>query len=151
MSTKIKLEYPYSEKWKTGYLVTNKENRKTLILFNTNKDRSSTQYARYLISVKLGRFLTNEETVDHIDNDKTNDSLDNLQVLTGKENRQKSSKKPNINLICPVCNIKFSKSLTELRGRKEKAAKGELSCSRSCGNKFANIKKLNDNLCVTNT
>lgn len=75
---KIDLKYPYSEKWKFGYIVTNSENRKTLILYNNCSDRTSTQYARYLLTIKLKRFLTEEETVDHIDGDKINDSLNNL-------------------------------------------------------------------------
>lgn len=34
---KIKLEYPYSEDWDHGYVVVNKEHRKTVILVNKNK------------------------------------------------------------------------------------------------------------------
>ena len=78
MSTRIELEYPYNERWRKGYIVTNPEGRKTLILFNNKDDRSSTQYARYLLAVKLGRFLAPEETVDHIDGNKNN----NKQYLT---------------------------------------------------------------------
>lgn len=87
---KIILEYPYTSVWKSGYLVTNRENRKNVILFNSDKDRSTTSYARYLMSVKLKRFLTSDEQVDHIDNDKTNDDINNLQVLSVKENQQKA-------------------------------------------------------------
>lgn len=42
MSGKIDLEFPYNEIWKSGYVVTNKENRKTLLLVNDKNDRSST-------------------------------------------------------------------------------------------------------------
>lgn len=88
---KIKLEYPYNTQWKIGYVVINKDNRRTLLLAN-GKQRSSTQYARYLLAVKLGRFLTQTETVDHIDGDKTNDDINNLQILSRKENIRKSQK-----------------------------------------------------------
>lgn len=118
MSTKIELEYPYSEHWKSGYLVTNKENRKTVILVNNVTDRSSTQYARYFLAVKSKRFLTEEETVDHVDNDKTNDDLDNLQILSRKENIIKACKQPDVELTCPICDTIFYKSLTHLRGKK---------------------------------
>ena len=50
---KLILEEPYKSIWKHGYIVTNKENRKTVILFNSKEDRTSTQYARYLMSVNL--------------------------------------------------------------------------------------------------
>ena len=74
-NAEIKLEYPYSEIWKKGYIVVNPEGRRTLILFNSSDDRTSTQYARYLLAVKLGRFLNDDEQVDHKDNDKTNDNI----------------------------------------------------------------------------
>lgn len=53
---KVKLEYPYNTQWKQGYVVINRDNRRTLLLINGEK-RSCTQYARYLLAVKLGRFL----------------------------------------------------------------------------------------------
>lgn len=87
----IILETPYKEKWKQGYLVTNKENRKHVVLFNTNKNRTTTSYARYLMSVKLGYEVPKEFEVDHIDNNKTNDSLDNLQLLSPQANRSKQA------------------------------------------------------------
>lgn len=87
---RIELEKPYSDRWRHGYVVTNPENRKTLILFNSDEDRSSTQYARYLKAVSIGRFLSDDETVDHIDEDKTNDDIDNLGILTRAENIEKS-------------------------------------------------------------
>lgn len=89
---KIKLEFPYNERWKSGYLVTNREERKTLILFNDQTDRSSTQYARYLLAISLGRYLTGDETVDHIDGNRKNDNIDNLQILSKSENVRKSLK-----------------------------------------------------------
>ena len=90
MTTKIQLQPPYSERWSNGYLVTNTENRKTLILYNSPQDRSSCQYARYLLATLLGRYLDDSEQVDHIDNDKTNDSPDNLAIITQKDNLAKA-------------------------------------------------------------
>jgi hypothetical protein len=48
------------------------------------------QYAKVLLELKLGRRLSQGETVDHKDEDKTNDTPDNLQVLTLSENAKKS-------------------------------------------------------------
>lgn len=141
MSTKINLEYPYNKRWKSGYIVINKENRRTLILVNNEKDRTSTQYARYLLAVKLKRFLTEDETVDHIDEDKTNDSIDNLQILSRKENSIKSCKKPDVKLVCPVCEIVFYRSLTQISGKKDRAKSNMIACSRSCGGKLGHITK----------
>ena len=86
---KIKLENPYKERYKFGYVVMNRENRKHIILYNSNKDRTTTSLARYLMSVKLGYLVPETYEVDHKDNDKTNDSIDNLQLLTQTENKIK--------------------------------------------------------------
>lgn len=86
---KLELEEPFASSWKRGYLQKNREGRTIVCLFNSNKDRTTIAYARYLMSVKLGRLLEATEEVDHIDNDKSNDSIENLQLLSGAENRQK--------------------------------------------------------------
>ena len=131
---KIQLEYHYSQDWNKGYLVTNSENRRTVILFNNSKHRSSVSYARYLMSIILKRYLTKEEHVDHIDNDKTNDILTNLQILTPKENNRKSFLKGEtlVNFICPICKKEFK--LTARQSHKK-----EPCCSRQCGYKKISI------------
>ncbi len=88
---KLELEEPFKSRWQRGYLVTNSENRKNVVLYNSEADRSSISYARYLLSVKHGRFLTSNEEVDHIDDDKTNDDFSNLQLLTQEQNRIKEN------------------------------------------------------------
>lgn len=136
---KIVLEFPYNEKYRLGYLVTNSENRKNIILFNSNKDRSTVSYARYLMAVKEGRFLTSSEQVDHINEDKTDDRIENLQILSPIENNRKHriSKgtlgETKIKFSCPVCkNIFF---LTARQSHKPNPA-----CSRKCGYKKAKLK-----------
>lgn len=146
MSTKINLAYPYNKRWASGYVVTSRDNRKTLILVNNESDRTSTQYARYLLAVKLGRFLTNEETVDHIDEDKTNDDINNLQILSMADNIRKSHKQPDMELICPICNTKFYRALTQLRSKKNRARLNMIACSRVCGGKLSHISKDFNNL-----
>ena len=134
-NVEIKLEKPYSSLWSKGYVVINPEGRETLILYNSHKDRSSTQYARYLLSVSLGRFLEKEEHVDHIDGEKTNNSLSNLQILSLEENNRKTHKKPNVTLNCPVCKVVFKRTRTQLRGRLHKVENHEICCSRGCGSR----------------
>jgi transcription initiation factor IIE alpha subunit len=105
---KIELEEPYKSRWKKGYLVTNPEQRKTVILYNNSKDRSSVSYARYLMSCSQSRFLEREEQVDHINNIKTEDHLDNLQILSPIENVRKSLLGQTLlDFICPVCKKHF--------------------------------------------
>lgn len=139
MSTRIELEYPYNERWRKGYVVTNPEGRKTLILFNSEKDRSSTQYARYLMAVKLGRFLTSEETVDHIDGDRRNNSIDNLQILSLAENIRKTFKKEDYHCVCPICGKEFNIPRQSVRNDESRTRilSGKRCCSRECGRRSA--------------
>lgn len=89
---KIKLKDPYAKKYKAGYVVVNPENRRNLILVDNFGRLTTVSYARYLMAVKLGRFLTVDEFVDHKDEDKTNDTLRNLQILTRAENIAKQNR-----------------------------------------------------------
>lgn len=139
----IELEEPFRSKWKKGYLVINKENRRNVCLVNSHKDRTTVSYARYLMSVKLGRFLSNEEHVDHIDNDKTNDSIENLQILTQRENSDKYSKIiPRLDRVvykCPACNKVFD--VRHGNSHLVNSKKYELkTCSRKCSNSLTKLK-----------
>ena len=135
MSTEIDLQFPYNTIWRKGYLNINSEGRKTITLFNSSSDRSSVQYARYLLAVNLGRFLTDNEEADHIDEDKTNDDISNLQVLSCIEHRQKNVVK--LQGTCYICGCLFERTKTQLRPRikQEYLIKGLLTCSRACGYK----------------
>jgi hypothetical protein len=129
---KIELEYPYNQDWKSGYLVVNPEGRKTVILFNSDKNRSSTAYARYLLAVKEGRYLTENEQADHKDTDKTNDSIDNLQILSVEEHKEKTifefSGKTYIDFICETCNNPFKREIRQVKTYTK-------YCSRECSYK----------------
>lgn len=90
---KIELDLPYKKDWRFGYIQTNPEGRKTVILYNNKTSRSSVSFARYQMAVFIGEYIHPQLHVDHIDNDKTNDSLLNLQLLTLKENNTKQGLK----------------------------------------------------------
>lgn len=85
----IQLRPPFNLKWKKGYLVVNPENRKNIILYNSQTNRTTISYARYLYSVYLGYEVPAEFEVDHKNNDKTDDRIDNYQLLTQEQNRLK--------------------------------------------------------------
>jgi hypothetical protein len=138
MSTKFDLESPYDSKWRYGYIVTNRENRKHVCLVG-GEPRSTTSYARYLLSTALGRVLESWEQVDHIDHDKTNDVLENLQILTVRDNSRKEAKhkgKLVAEITCPSCANVFVKrtGITQAVN----CYKGRVTCcSRTCRNEFA--------------
>lgn len=128
---KMQLDYPFSEEFKAGYLGINSEPRRVLSLIRYDGSRTSVSYARYLMSVKLGRFLNPEEHVDHINNNPMDDYIENLQILSHAENNRKGRKRTMIQLICPICNSQFER---EARQVNHKIAAGKnLTCSRKCG------------------
>jgi len=135
---KINLEEPFRKDYVAGYIVVNNENRRMVFLKDNNNTRSTTSYARYLMSVKLNRYLLKEEQVDHIDGDKTNDIIENLQILSVAENNRKSKIETNstlkmVEMCCPMCKNLFTKkhSNTHL------AKKGKFTtCSKECLHSF---------------
>ena len=143
---KIDLEYPYSAEYQAGYIYVNNEARRCVTLKDSHGATTGTTYARYLMAVKLGRFLTDQEEVDHIDNNKTNDDPNNLQILTPEQNREKqrlhyiNNVQQKFDLACPYCGKDFT--LTE-RDMGEKFYKhytnngsGLIFCSNSCKAKY---------------
>ncbi|HAY3553759.1 HNH endonuclease [Elizabethkingia meningoseptica] len=143
---KIKLDFPFNSYYKSGYLAINKEPRRILTLYKMDGTLTSISYARYLMSIHLGRFLLKNEYVDHIDNCKLNDVIENLQILTPRENNIKKLKhlglesKP-ISLVCPICKQEFTKArkqlITKLNNGKNP------TCSKKCGGKQSYLTKTN--------
>lgn len=135
-NTKIELQYPYCDDFKAGYLNINKEPRRTVLLVRNDNTKTSTSYARYLMSINLNRYLQENEHVDHIDNNKLNDSIENLQILSLEENNTKRNEFYNIKetvhkLICPICNIIFERS--SQKAYKAMHLNKKQCCSRKCG------------------
>ena len=136
---RIQAEYPYDDYYL--YKVHHKkENRNYAILIpideNKNLHRTTLSYARYLMSVKLQRFLLPEEQIDHIDNDKTNDSIENLQILTKKQNNVKEALRHNKKVLvykCPNCGKIFYR---EYKNRNVYKNYKTICCSRRCSGKF---------------
>lgn len=137
---KLELDIPFKEEFKAGYLNMNKEPRRVVLLVRKDNTKTSTSYARYLMSCKLGRRLRRDEHVDHIDHDPLNDVIDNLQILSPAKNNKKKNKHLSISrtmmtLSCPICGNEFTR---EARQLKIKIKNGKTpTCSRSCGGKMS--------------
>lgn len=136
----IELQEPFKSKWSKGYLVVNPENRRNVILFNSDSDRTTVSYARYLMGIKLGYEVPDHLEVDHIDNDKTNDDINNLQLLTPEQNRLKQEyhftmNQVNLGFHCAYCDTPFILPEREVKERIRTG--GELAfCSRKCGSLY---------------
>jgi len=140
---RIEIQAPYNEKYSHGYTRINEEKRNKLYLVKHGETSpgSSTAYARYLMSVSLGRWLTANENVDHKDEDPTNDAIDNLQLLTRSENSIKHcllNPGEMMTLICPECNLEFTKRAHQLKYKLKQGK--QPCCSRTCGGKHSHKK-----------
>jgi len=71
---------PYSRIWKKGYLVTKKDGKQIVVLYNSNKERSTVSYPRYLMTNKLNRFLLDTEVSEHINKRNPINVIENLQI-----------------------------------------------------------------------
>ena len=136
-SKKCIAEYPY-ENYYIYITYHKKENRRYACLIRIdNGERMTISYARYLMSIKLRRFLYDSEEVDHIDGDSMHDSIDNLQLLSKSEHHIKTSKSKRFlygKIVCPVCKKVFIRLASKM-----KSIKNDTSlefCSKSCASKF---------------
>lgn len=135
---RVQAEYPFENYW-LYVIFHKKEGRKqaNLILKSDTKVRTTLSYARYKMSIHLGRLLTQNEHVDHINNDKSNDDLNNLQVLTPEENALKaqelyrSKHEVVLELICPACDSTFNYSARNYRFHTKNGRKN-FYCCRAC-------------------
>lgn len=117
---------------------TRKDGRKHVILID-NKKRRTVSYPRYLMEQKLGRTLTDDETVDHIDGDFTNDDPSNLRVISRKINALIGAKRlKSQTFACPMCGTKFTKSGRALSDAITNAKRGKAGpfCSRRCQGRY---------------
>lgn len=143
-STKIELEEPFKSLWRLGYLVTNKEPRRNVILFNSHKDRTTISYARYLMSVHLGEFLDESLVVDHVNGDKLDDRIENYQLLTVAENnlkrfQQNAATRAMVEMKCGACGCIFTKP----KNQSHLIIKNKNTdyCSKECGYKSKYLKE----------
>ena len=140
----LELQEPFKSVWRKGYLRVAADGRRYLDLVNSNTDRTTTSYARYLMSVKIGQFIPEGYEVDHRDDDRTNDVIDNLQIVTAEYNRLKehyryvTNEQAHYGLYCAYCHIPFL--LTEREVKARLAKKVELAfCSRQCAGYYHSV------------
>jgi len=104
-------------------------------------------YAKYLMSVHLGRVMLRDETVDHVNGDKLDDRLENFQILSAKANREKyvaDNPAELVHLTCKKCGLAFVRSKSH--AYKHTHLGKPSYCSRSCsGNvNMGSYKSLSD-------
>lgn len=137
---KIELEYPFVNDWRLGYLRTSRDGRKRVDLYNSDTERTTISYARYLMSCHIGRYLTEDEEVDHVDRDRTNDELSNLQILSVEDHRKKSTAEATTGRTMVMITCAYCGKASEKEKRNVKYANS--FCNRSCAGKYNGFKSI---------
>src|ERR1700677_1004454 len=101
-------------------------------------------FARYTLSIKLGRELAADEEADHEDGNKLNDAPENLNPLTRLSNQRKAVHERGVTaqvveMICPECNLPFQGQMRTVRSRRK--AGHNLFCSQTCSGKHSVRKR----------
>ena len=117
-----------------GPYLSRKQKRRFIKLMQGSRHHKTMSYARYLMSVYLGRELLDVEEVDHLNGDGLDDRIENYEVVTHTENMRRASKGPVlVTLTCPHCGQGFTKERRQTHLGKGANYKGSPTCcSRSC-------------------
>ncbi len=101
------------------------------------KTQKVTSYPRYLMEIKLGRSLKDDEEVHHIDGNPSNNDISNLKVLRhGEHQRIHSTKYKDKICICAYCGKEFIwTSISQRRHYSNKRRRVNMTgpfCSKRC-------------------
>lgn len=115
------------------------DGRKHLIVITANGKKTTLSYPKYLMEVKLQRYLSKDETVDHINRDKTDDRIDNLRVIDRKQHAIEDARRLAVQqFVCPYCKAPFELQNEKLRNAIGNGQKGKTGpfCSKRCAGKY---------------
>ena len=129
---------PYSEAEVYGPYK-RKDGRMHVIAIFPDGTRKTTSYPKYLMEIYLGRYLGEDEEIDHIDRDFTNNSIKNLQVVSRSEHAKLDAIRTVPQAFqCPLCNKEFELSGRRLYDAKRHREQGKAGpfCSKSCAGSY---------------
>lgn len=131
------------EGWKVYGPYTRKEDLYLHVILIKEGHRQTISYGRYLMEIKLGRHLANNEDVHHKDENPRNNVDSNLEIIKIAQHGLKHSNPPQ-KFICSWCGKEFymeGGQLSDFKTSKKRGYKGS-HCSRSCASKTARNTQL---------
>lgn len=129
---------PYNNCKIFGPYKSSKDGRLRIIAQFPNGTKKTVSYPKYIKEIELGRYLLDNETIDHIDGNFLNNDLSNLRVINRKEHaKQDVERNKDVEVICSYCGKKFIIKGSKLsqRNRPDKINTGYF-CSKQCIGKY---------------
>jgi hypothetical protein len=119
-----------------GPYIGNTDGRKRVVIIFPNKRRKTVSYPKFIMEKHLGRYLNNNETVDHIDRNINNNDVSNLQIINRKDHSELDVKRIKDVLVnCSYCNKEFLILGKNIRNHQRK--NNLLFCSDICKGLYA--------------
>lgn len=131
------------EKFKVHGPYTRRDGRKIVVVVESNGNRRTVSYPKWLLELQLGRKLDpNLETVDHLDSNFENNDLSNLRIVPRHEHSADDTRRVKLlKLKCSWCNKDFERSPRLIRDKARKNKAGPF-CSRPCAGKYSRLLQL---------
>ena len=118
---------------------TRKDGRQVVILKTpgASNDHQTVSYPKYLVEQALGRYLLENETVDHIDGDFSNNEFSNLRVVDRSVHCSSHNKKVLLKTaVCQICGAKFQTRRLHVKTCGSKSCNGR--CAHIDGHNLGN-------------
>lgn len=119
-----------------------KDGRSRVVVIFPDGKKKTVSYPKFLIEVKIGRFLEPDETVDHIDGNPRNNDYSNLRILRRSEHAKVEAKRlKRMKFKCPMCGKIFWLSGSRLHHAISNRKRGQAGpfCSKSCAGKYGSF------------
>jgi len=122
-----------------GPYIRKQDRRQHIIVIYPDGKRMSISYPKFLMEIRLNRYLKQDDTIDHLDMDIYNNASENLVIKGRREHIIEDVKRlKEQKFICPQCNDQFSLSGKKLHYAISNRQRGKAGpfCSRSCAGKY---------------
>lgn len=119
------------------------DGRSHVIIYFPDGSKHTVSYPRYLLAIKFGRYLTDEEEAHHKDLDCTNDNIDNLEIKDKLLHSYLHNPEKETEIwTCAFCGTKFEANSKKINNRNTNIKRGKSKtgpfCSKRCNGKVNN-------------